>query len=48
MSLALGSVVVTHSRKQTQKDNVDSGVQFITLAGPRQNLLLAKDPNQFL
>ena len=36
------------SRKLTQKDNADSGVQFITLAGPRQSLLLAKDPNQFL
>ena len=35
------------SRKQTQKDNADSGVQFITLTGPRQNLLLAKDPNRF-
>ena len=37
-------VVATHSRKQTQKDNADSGVQFITLAGPRQSLLLAKGP----
>ena len=34
--------------KLTQKDNADSGVQFITPAGPRQSLLLAKDPNQFL
>ena len=34
--------------KLTQKDNADSGVQFITLAGPRQSLLLAKDPDQFL
>ena len=25
----------------------DCGVQFITLVGPRQCLLLAKDPNQF-
>ena len=32
----------------TQKDNTDSAVQFITLAGPRQSLLLAKDPDQFL
>ena len=48
MSLALGSVVVVRSRQQTQKDNADSGVQFITLAGPRQSLLLAEDPNQFL
>ena len=34
--------------KLTQKDSADSGVQFITLAGPRQSLLLAKDPDQFL
>ena len=34
--------------KLTQKDNADSGVQFITLAGPRQSLLLAKDPDQHL
>ena len=34
--------------KLTQKDNADSGVQFITPAGPRQSLLLAKDPSQFL
>ena len=34
--------------KLTQKDNADSGVQFITPAGPRQSLHLAKDPNQFL
>lgn len=34
--------------KLTQKDNADSGVQFITPAGPRQSLLLAKDPDQFL
>ena len=31
-------------KKLTQKDNADSGVQFITLAGPRQSLLLTKDP----
>ena len=31
----------------TQTENADSGVQFITLAGPRQSLLLAKDPDQF-
>ena len=35
-------------KKLTQKDNEDSGVQFITPAGPGQSLLLAKDPNQFL
>ena len=34
--------------KLTQKDNADSGVQFITPVGPRQSLLLAKDPDQFL
>ena len=33
--------------KITQKDNADSGVRF-TPAGPRQSLLLAKDPDQFL
>ena len=33
--------------KLTQKDNADSGVQFIAPAGPRQNLLLAEDPDQF-
>ena len=37
-------VVATRSGKQTQKDSADSGVQLITLAGPRQSLLLAKDP----
>ena len=44
-------VVATHhvpGNKLTQKDNADSGVQFITLAGPRQSLLLAKDPDQHL
>ena len=34
--------------KLTQKDNADSGVQFIIPAGPTQSLLLAKDPNQLL
>ena len=34
--------------KLTQKDNADGGVQFIAPAGPRQSLLLAKDPDQFL
>ena len=34
--------------KLTQKDNEDSGVQFITPAGPRQTLVLAKNPDQFL
>ena len=43
------TVVARHSgNKLTQKDNADSGVQFTTLAGPRQSLLLAKDPDQFL
>ena len=32
--------------KLTLKDNADSGVQFITPAGPRQSLLLDKDPDQ--
>ena len=41
-------VVATRSGKQTQNDNADSGVQFITPAGPRQSLLLAKDPDQHL
>ena len=40
--------VAMHSGKLTQKDNADSGVQLITLAGPRQSLLLAKDPDQHL
>ena len=40
-------VVATRSGKQTQ-DNADSGVQFITLAGPRQSLLLTKEPDRFL
>ena len=34
--------------KLTQKDNADRGVQLITQAGPRQSLLLAKDPDRFL
>ena len=33
--------------KLTQKDSADSGGQLITPAGPRQSLLLAKDPDQF-
>ena len=41
------NVVATYSGKQTQKNNTDSGVQFITPAGPRQSLLLAKDTDQF-
>ena len=47
---ALGSdcVAATRSGKQTQKDKADSGAQFITPAGPRQSLLLAKDPDQHL
>ena len=36
------TVVATRSgNKLTQKDNADSGVQFITPLGPRQSLLLA-------
>ena len=47
LSLA-GSVVATlPGNKLTQKDNADSGVPFITPGGPRQSLLLAKDPDQF-
>ena len=43
------SVVAMHSgKKLTQKDNAESGLQFITPEGPRQSLLLAKDPDQFL
>ena len=34
--------------KLTQKDDADSGVRFVTLAGPRQSLLLAKGPDQRL
>ena len=34
--------------KLTQKDNADSGVQFITPVGPRQSLVLAQDPEHFL
>jgi len=41
-------VVATRSGKQLTQDNADSGVQFITPAGPRQSLLLAKDPDQHL
>ena len=42
------NVVATRpGNKLTQKDNADSGVQFITPAGARQSLLLAKDPDQF-
>ena len=29
------------------KDDADSGGQFITPVGPRQSLLLAKDPDQY-
>ena len=43
------TVAATRSgNKLTQKDNVDSGVQFITPASPGQSLLLAKDPGQHL
>ena len=34
--------------KLTQKDNADGGVHFITPAGPRKSLLLAKDPDRLL
>ena len=42
-----GVVAMRSGNKLTQKDNEDSGVQFITPAGPRQSLLSAKDPDQF-
>ena len=44
----VGVVATVSGNKLTQKDNADSGVQFITPAGPRQSLLLAKDPDQHL
>ena len=43
------NVVATRpGNKLTQKDNAESGVQFIIPAGPTQSLLLAKDCEQFL
>ena len=43
------TVVATRSRKRTHSaDSEDGAVQFISPAGPRQSLLLAKDPDQFL
>ena len=36
--------VGTRSRKQTQKDNAHTGVQFITPAGPRQSFRLSQGP----
>ena len=41
-------IAMLSGNKLTQKDNADSGVQFITLVGPRQSLLLAKGPDQHL
>ena len=41
-------VATLPGNKLTQKDDADSGVQFNTLAGPRQSLPLAKDPDQHL
>ena len=44
-----GAVIAMHSGKQTHSEGQsDSGVQFITPAGSRQSLLLAKDPDQHL
>ena len=47
----IGEMVLTIQRvlgnKLIQKNNADSGVEFITPVGPRQSLLLAKDLNQF-
>ena len=37
-------VTMRSGNKLTQKDNADSGVQFITLAGPRQSLLSESRP----
>ena len=34
--------------KLTQKDNADTGVKFISPMGPRQTLLLAKDPEPYI
>ena len=45
---SLSVVARLPGNKLTQKDNADGGVQFIAPAGPRQSLLLAKDPDQFL
>ena len=46
------SVVATHSGKHSEAQSgswsADRGVQLITPGGPRQSLLLAKDPDQFL
>ena len=47
LAIVQGIVVATRSGKLTQKDNADNGVQFIIPVGPRQSLLLAKDPDQF-
>ena len=45
--LMFTAVVATHpGNKLTHKHNAESGVQFIT-RGPRQSLLLTKDPDQF-
>ena len=41
-------VATLPGNKLTQKGDADSGVQFNTPAGPRQSLLLAKDPDQHL
>ena len=43
-----GGPIVAVTCSRNQKDSVDSGVQFITPASPRQSLLLAKDPHQYL
>ena len=42
-------VVSTHCGTQLpQKDSADGGLPIITPAAPRQSLLLARDPDQFL
>ena len=48
-SCSIGEIVVaTVPGNKLTQDNADSGVQFITLAGPRQSLLLTNNPDQFL
>ena len=48
LAKASSVVAVRSGYKLTQKDNADGGVRFITPGGPRQSLLLAKDPDHFL
>ena len=48
LSFGCNAVATRPGNKLTQKDNADSGVQFIIPVGPRQSLLLANDPDQHL